>query len=325
MVAHLSVLSAASSPCGRYFAFGTNFGFIYVFLLEISDKGSPNFTVSIISKLPYPGGVYSLITSANRLYAASVGYVANISWENLIAGKRDSEFWFPHVCKFVGNQTEPKIVAGGTSSSLLTWDHTGEMLADTNLGTDPATRLLHVLTVTEVFSPDNAINGRAVPPKKSAKSISNRERKQAAKMWFTGVPSALVKASQDAQESTAPDLVKAKSFSGPTKRIAMDCEFVGVGFDGKDSALARVSIVNQFGHLLMDEYVRPKEKITNYRTAVSGITPAHMRPGGPAKDFDSVHQKVAELCKGRILVGHAVHNDLKGRVPGRSGSLLRPI
>uniref|UniRef100_A0A0X3PP41 THO complex subunit 6 homolog n=2 Tax=Schistocephalus solidus TaxID=70667 RepID=A0A0X3PP41_SCHSO len=89
IVAHMSVLSAASSPCGRYFAFGTNFGFIYVFLLEVSDEGFPDFTVSTTSKLPYPGGVYSLITSSNRLYAASVGYVANISWENLLAGKSD--------------------------------------------------------------------------------------------------------------------------------------------------------------------------------------------------------------------------------------------
>uniref|UniRef100_A0A0X3PBJ9 Exonuclease domain-containing protein n=1 Tax=Schistocephalus solidus TaxID=70667 RepID=A0A0X3PBJ9_SCHSO len=152
---------------------------------------------------------------------------------------------------------------------------------------------------------------RAVPLKRPEKPTSDRKRAKKSEMWFTGVPSALVRASQDAQDSTAPDLVKMKSFSGPTKRIAMDCEFVGVGFDGKESALARVSIVNQFGHLLMDEYVRPKERITDYRTAVSGITPAHMRPGGPAKDFDSVHQRVAELCKGRILVGHAVHNDLK--------------
>ncbi|VDL85434.1 unnamed protein product [Schistocephalus solidus] len=207
---------------------------------------------------------------------------------------RDSEFWFPHVCKFIGNQTEPKIVAGGTSSCLFTWDHTGATLAETNLGADPATRLLHVLTVTEVFSSDDTVNGCLVAgglgPALHLVSRLGYSLKQLLPSPF--------------RHSTIV-------FYSPTKRIAMDCEFVGVGFDGKESALARVSIVNQFGHLLMDEYVRPKERITDYRTAVSGITPAHMRPGGPAKDFDSVHQRVAELCKGRILVGHAVHNDLK--------------
>ena len=91
----------------------------------------------------------------------------------------------------------------------------------------------------------------------------------------------------------------------------MDCEFVGVGYEGKESALARVSVVNQFGHILLDEYVRPREKITDYRTAYSGITPHHMRKDGPAKAFNTVQSQVADLCKGRILVGHAVHNDLK--------------
>ena len=86
---------------------------------------------------------------------------------------------------------------------------------------------------------------------------------------------------------------------------------MGVGYEGKENALARVSIVNQFGHILLDEYVRPREKITDYRTNFSGITPHHMRKGGPAKDFNAVQAQVADLFKGRILVGHAVHNDLK--------------
>lgn len=30
-----------------------------------------------------------------------------------------------------------------------------------------------------------------------------------------------------------------------------------------------------------------------------------------AKDFQAVQKKVAEFIKGKILVGHAVHNDLK--------------
>jgi len=30
-----------------------------------------------------------------------------------------------------------------------------------------------------------------------------------------------------------------------------------------------------------------------------------------AKDFMTVQKKVADLLKGRILVGHALHNDLK--------------
>ena len=56
-----------------------------------------------------------------------------------------------------------------------------------------------------------------------------------------------------------------------TKVIAIDCEMVGVGVGGKDSVLARVSIINQYGHCVYDKYVKPTEKVTDYRTHVSGI------------------------------------------------------
>ena len=59
----------------------------------------------------------------------------------------------------------------------------------------------------------------------------------------------------------------------------MDCEMVGVGFGGKDSILARVSIVNHFGHCIYDKYVKPREKVTDYRTAVSGIRPKDIENG----------------------------------------------
>jgi len=51
----------------------------------------------------------------------------------------------------------------------------------------------------------------------------------------------------------------------------MDCEMVGVGDDGKESILARVSIVNQFGCCVYDKFVRPTERVTDYRTKVSGV------------------------------------------------------
>ena len=54
---------------------------------------------------------------------------------------------------------------------------------------------------------------------------------------------------------------------------------VGVGFGGKDSVLARVSIVNHFGHCIYDKYVKPREKVTDYRTAVSGIRPEDIEDG----------------------------------------------
>uniref|UniRef100_A0A3B5KQ81 Exonuclease domain-containing protein n=1 Tax=Xiphophorus couchianus TaxID=32473 RepID=A0A3B5KQ81_9TELE len=59
-------------------------------------------------------------------------------------------------------------------------------------------------------------------------------------------------------------------------------EMVGVGPDGEESILARVSLVNKFGKCIYDKYVKPTEKVTDYRTAVSGIRPEDIKDGEPA-------------------------------------------
>lgn len=87
--------------------------------------------------------------------------------------------------------------------------------------------------------------------------------------------------------------------------VAIDAEFVGVG-DGRRSALARVSIVNYYGHVLLDTYVRPKERVSDWRTWVSGIRPSHMRH---AITFEEAQRQVAELIKSRVVVGHAIKSD----------------
>lgn len=54
---------------------------------------------------------------------------------------------------------------------------------------------------------------------------------------------------------------------------------VGVGIDGEESSLARVSIVNFHGVVLLDEFVSQKERVVDYRTQWSGIRPADMVHG----------------------------------------------
>ncbi|KAK9688839.1 hypothetical protein RND81_09G014700 [Saponaria officinalis] len=93
-----------------------------------------------------------------------------------------------------------------------------------------------------------------------------------------------------------------------TNEIAMDCEMVGVSPEGNRSALGRVTLVNKWGNVIYDEFVRPVERVVDYRTQISGIRPRDLKK---AKDFPTVQKKVAELMKGRILVGHALRNDLK--------------
>ncbi|KAM9271596.1 RNA exonuclease 4 [Morus bassanus] len=110
------------------------------------------------------------------------------------------------------------------------------------------------------------------------------------------------------KQSVEQVLVKENASEGLTGAIAMDCEMVGVGPKGEDSIVARVSLVNQFGKCIYDKYVKPTEKVTDYRTAVSGISPENINTG---EDFKTVQKEVADILNGRILVGHALHNDLK--------------
>lgn len=91
-----------------------------------------------------------------------------------------------------------------------------------------------------------------------------------------------------------------------TKQIAMDCEMVGIG-DGSESMLARVSIVNKYGYCLYDKYVKAREKVKDYRTAISGIYPHHLQNG---EEFSVVQKEVADILRGRVLVGHALKHDL---------------
>jgi RNA exonuclease 4 len=95
-----------------------------------------------------------------------------------------------------------------------------------------------------------------------------------------------------------------------TKAVAIDCEMVGVGEGGKDSILARVSIVNQYGEVVYDKHVQPTENITDYRTHVSGIRPDDLKKHN-AHPFKLVQKEVSEIIEKRVLVGHALHNDLQ--------------
>lgn len=128
---------------------------------------------------------------------------------------------------------------------------------------------------------------------------------------------ALKKANKESQDSKklghlATDAELNKGLSMNQKQIgkylAIDCEFVGIGPEGTSSALARVSIVNFHGHTVYDKFVQPREKVTDWRTWVSGVTPESMKD---AIDFKTAQTEVGELLQGRILIGHAVHHDLE--------------
>jgi RNA exonuclease 4 len=104
------------------------------------------------------------------------------------------------------------------------------------------------------------------------------------------------------------------------KYVAIDCEMVGVGPSGSESALARVSIVNFHGEVILDKFCRPQERVTDFRTHISGISPSCLKE---AEYFHSVQKQVSDIIKGRVLVGHALDNDLRALLLDHPRGMIR--
>lgn len=110
-------------------------------------------------------------------------------------------------------------------------------------------------------------------------------------------------------EASAEEAKKKKLRWKDDRYVALDCEMVGTGHMGKHSSLARCSLVNYSGDIVYDKFVRSNEFVVDFRTKYSGIRKKDLRKDN-AIPLEQCQQEVAGLLKGKILVGHALKNDL---------------
>uniref|UniRef100_A0A4W4H7K6 Exonuclease domain-containing protein n=1 Tax=Electrophorus electricus TaxID=8005 RepID=A0A4W4H7K6_ELEEL len=94
----------------------------------------------------------------------------------------------------------------------------------------------------------------------------------------------------------------------PSMLVAVDCEMVGTGPGGKYSELARCSLINYYGTVIYDKYILPRLPVTDYRTRWSGITKKHLKG---ALSFEEARNEILHILKGKVIIGHALHNDFR--------------
>ncbi|XP_068177802.1 RNA exonuclease 5-like isoform X2 [Antennarius striatus] len=107
------------------------------------------------------------------------------------------------------------------------------------------------------------------------------------------------------EEFICTDSVDCVTDSSPLYGI--DCEMC---LTEKGYELARVSVVDAGGNCMLDQLVKPHNRILNYLTRFSGITAAMLRPiTTTLRDVQAKLRTV--LPSDAVLVGHSLDNDLK--------------
>ncbi|KAH8835731.1 hypothetical protein DL96DRAFT_1666391 [Flagelloscypha sp. PMI_526] len=92
--------------------------------------------------------------------------------------------------------------------------------------------------------------------------------------------------------------------------VSINCVNVGIGNSGTTPmvflvsplAPSQIALVDFLGNVLLDTYVSPQSRVTEYRTAHTGYT--------SCVSFHTVQSKMLALLKGKILVGHCLWLDL---------------
>eukprot|EP00042_Codosiga_hollandica_P035522 m.264105 g.264105 ORF g.264105 m.264105 type:complete len:515 (-) comp54655_c0_seq18:112-1656(-) len=105
-----------------------------------------------------------------------------------------------------------------------------------------------------------------------------------------------------------PAVLVTGTFQGATRYLAFKCALLHTGFKGQDRICVRVCIVNRFGQVLYESNVQPREHVSDERLARFGLKQQDL---DEAPELSVVQQRVYDILKDHIVIGHQLTEDLK--------------
>lgn len=115
---------------------------------------------------------------------------------------------------------------------------------------------------------------------------------------------------EDLHRREAFHAAKIPSSSRPTGRhdiLALDCELV---YTTAGMSLARATILDEAGKVLLDLYVLPSTPVLDYNTRFSGIKESDLASNKAVSLSQAREQLAGLMHKDTVLVGHGLENDL---------------
>ena len=186
----------------------------------------------------------------------------------------------------------------------------------------------HVEDDTTTNDDDNDNNNNNNHNNNNTTQYTQQPKKRKIQKSFPNINQLLAEAAQAKIEIEKQNKKQSYEDSIPTeikdKYVALDCEMVGIGAEGRQSALARVSITDWYGQIVLDTFVQVPDRVTDFRTFVSGIRAKDIKmTNSNAMELHACRKKVGEILKNKILVGHSLKNDFAALMLGHPKHLIR--
>ncbi|RDX56142.1 hypothetical protein OH76DRAFT_599171 [Lentinus brumalis] len=100
-----------------------------------------------------------------------------------------------------------------------------------------------------------------------------------------------------------PSVARPPRASLPERYVAAQAQYVYYGIVSRLPMVARVTLTDYRGRVLLDSFVRPTQPVCDYRAETTGLQPHHL---AEAPVFIEVQRQVASIIRDKILVGYAL-------------------